>query len=130
MKTFCKSLRAHAIKLTNFNKKKNEIINKRAVGFIWKNKKSVIFVKKNLKINIWKIYHKVRDHCHYTGKYRGAVHSICNLKYNIPNKIPVVFHNGSNYDYNFIIRELAEEFKKQFTCLGKNSEKYILLQFQ
>ena len=77
-----------------------------------------------------KKYRKVRDHCHYTGKYRGAVHSICNLKYNIPNKIPIVFHNGSNYDYNFIIRELAEEFKKQFTCLGKNSEKYIPLQFQ
>ena len=77
-----------------------------------------------------KKYRKVRDHCHYTWKYRGAVHSICNLKYNIPNKIPIVFHNGSNYDYNFIIRELAEEFKKQFTCLGKNSEKYIPLQFQ
>ena len=77
-----------------------------------------------------KKYRKVRDHCHYTGKYRGAVHSICNLKYNIPNKIPIVFHNGSNYDYNFIIRELAEEFKKQFTCIGKNSEKYIPLQFQ
>ena len=77
-----------------------------------------------------KKYRKVRDHCHYTGKYRGAVHSICNLKYNIPNKIPIVFHNGSNYHYNFIIRELAEEFKKQFTCLGKNSEKYIPLQFQ
>ena len=42
---------------------------------------------------------KVRDHCHYTGKYRGAAHSICNLKFNKPNEIPVVFHNGSNYDY-------------------------------
>ena len=43
------------------------------------NQKSVIFVKKNLKINIWKIkkFSKVRDHCHYTGEYRGAVYSIC-----------------------------------------------------
>ena len=71
-----------------------------------------IFVKKNLKINIWKIkkYCKVRDHCHYTGEYRGAAHSICNLKYSVPKKIPIVFHNGSNYDYHFIIKELAKEF--------------------
>ena len=40
-------------------------------------------------------------------------------------KIPRDFHNGSNYDYHFIINELAEEFKKQFTCLGENTEKYI-----
>ena len=43
----------------------------------------------------------------------------------MPRKIPIVFHNGSNYDYHFIIKELAEEFKKQFTCLGENTEKYI-----
>ena len=72
-----------------------------------------------------KKYRKVRDHCHYTGEYRGAAHSICNLKYSVPKKIPIVFHNGSNYDYHFIIKELAEEFKKQFTCLGENTEKYI-----
>ena len=43
----------------------------------------------------------------------------------MPKKISIVFHNGSNYDYDFIIKELAEEFKKQFTCLGENTEKYI-----
>ena len=37
----------------------------------------------------------------------------------------MAFHNEFNYDYHFIIKELAEEFKKQFTCLGKNTEKYI-----
>ena len=41
---------------------------------------------------------KVRDHCHYTGKYRGAAHNNCNLNYKIPKEIPVVFHNGSTYD--------------------------------
>ena len=56
-------------------------------------------------------YCKVGDHCHYTGKYRGAAHSICNLKYSVPKKIPRVFDNGSNYDYRFIMKELAEEFK-------------------
>ena len=38
-------------------------------------------------------------------------------------KIPIMFHNGCNYNYHFIIKELAEEFKKQFTCLGENTEK-------
>ena len=58
-----------------------------------------------------KKYCKVRGHCHYAGKYRGAAHSICNSKYSAPKKIPIVFHNGSSYDYHFIIKELAEEFK-------------------
>ena len=59
-----------------------------------------------------KTYCKVRDHCHYTGEYRGSSHNICNLNYSVPKKIQIVFHNGSNYDYNFITKELAEEFKK------------------
>ena len=67
----------------------------------------------------------MRSHCHYTGKYRGAAHDICNLRYQILKEIPVVFHNGSTYDYHFIIKELAEEFKGQFECLGGNTEKYI-----
>ena len=33
-----------------------------------------------------KKYQKIRDHCHYTGKYRGAAHSICNLKLSVPEK--------------------------------------------
>ena len=58
--------------------------------------------------------HKVRDHCHYTGKYRGAAHDICNLRYKTPKKITVAFDNGSTYDYYFIIKELAKEFDGQF----------------
>ena len=65
-----------------------------------------------------KKYSKVRDHCHYKGEYEAAVHSKCNLKYSVPKNISIVFHNGSNYDY-FIIKELAEELQKQFTCLGE-----------
>ena len=65
-----------------------------------------------------KKYCKVRDHCNFTGEYRGAAHIICNFKYSLPKKIPVYFHNRSNYDYHFIIKDLAEEFKKQLTCLG------------
>ena len=69
-----------------------------------------------------KKYHKVRDHCHYAGKSRGAAHDICNLRYKIPKELPVVFHNGSTYDYRFIIKELAEEFEGEFECLGENTE--------
>ena len=57
-----------------------------------------------------KNYHKVRDYCHYIGEYRGAAHIICNLKYSVPKRIPMVFHNGSNYGCRFIIEELTEEF--------------------
>ena len=52
-------------------------------------------------INHW----KVRDHYHYTVKYRGAGHSICKLKFNVPNEIPVLFHRGSSYDYHFIVKQ-------------------------
>ena len=48
---------------------------------------------------------EVRDHYHYTVKCWGAGHSICNLKFNVPNEIPAVFHRGSNYDYHFIVKQ-------------------------
>ena len=73
----------------------------------------------------FKLYKKVRDHCHYTGKFRGAAHSICNLNYKVPQEIPVKIHNGSTYDYHLLIKELAEEFKWKFECLGENTEKCI-----
>ena len=72
-----------------------------------------------------KLKQQVRDHCHYTGKYRGAAQIICNLRYKIPKEIPVVFHNGSKYDYHFIIKRLAREFKGFCECLGENTEKYV-----
>ena len=53
-------------------------------------------------------------YCHYTGKYIDSAHSICNLKYSIPKKIPVAFH-----DYYFV----AEELANKFTCLREYTEK-------
>ena len=41
----------------------------------------------------------------------------------MPKEIPVVFHNGSTYDYHFIIKELAKQFEGEFECLDKNTEK-------
>ena len=47
------------------------------------------------------------------------------LRYKVHKKIPLVLHNGSTYDYHFIIKQLAEDFKGQFECLGENTEKYL-----
>ena len=59
-----------------------------------------------------KKYQKVRDHYHFTGKYRGAAHNICNLRFNVPNETPVVFHSRSNHDYHFIVKELGNKFER------------------
>ena len=50
---------------------------------------------------------KVRDHCHFTGRYRGAAHNSCNLKYRKSNFTPVVFHNPSGYDSHLFIKILV-----------------------
>ena len=68
---------------------------------------------------------KVSNHCHYIGKFRGAAHSECNLRYKLTKEIPVVFYNGSTYDNHFIIKQLAEKFESESECLGENTEKYI-----
>ena len=98
-------------------KKKEKKYNKQRVCYICKKRFSTDDGNKK--------YNKVKDYCHYTGKYRGAAHDMWNLRYKIAKEIPVVFHNSSTYDYHFIIRELAEEFESEFECLGENTEKYI-----
>ena len=60
-----------------------------------------------------------------TGKYKGAAHSVYNLRYNLLKQIPIVFHNGWNYDYHFIITGTVKEFKIKFSCLRKGTKKYI-----
>ena len=69
---------------------------------------------------------KVRDHCHYTGRYRGAAHYKCNLKYRKPKDVPVFFHNLSGYDSHLFIRSLASPNPKEtIECIPNNEEKYI-----
>ena len=100
------------ISLTNVEKKLHR---KRKVCYICKK----VFSTDNKK------YQKVRVHCNYTGKYRGAAHDNCNLRYKISKETRVVFHNGSIYDYKFIIKDLPKELESQFECLGENTENYV-----
>ena len=79
---------------------------------------------------------KVRDHCHLTGKYRGAAHSQCNLNYKLPSFYPVIFHNLSGYDTHMFIKDLAEikgpleikgfsETRGKISCISKTEEDCI-----
>ena len=67
---------------------------------------------------------KVKDHCHYTGRFRGAAHNSCNLKYKKPKFIPVVFHNLSGYDRHLFIKNLGFT-DGNIDCIPNNEEKYI-----
>ena len=126
MENFCKDLRKHATKIINYEKKDMIPLTKKEEKH--HNEQEVCYICKkefNTDDDSDKKHHKVKDHCHYTGKHRGAAHNICNLRYKIPKEIPIVFHNGSTYDYHFIIKELVKEFDGNFECLGVNTEKYI-----
>ena len=110
MERFCKDLRDHAMKIINNEEKEmipltdeeNKSYEKQKLCYICKKEFSTDKKDKN----VFKLYRKVRDHCHYTAKFRGAAHSICNLRY---KTIPIVFHNSSTYDYHFIINKLAKK---------------------
>ena len=69
-------------------------------------------------------HNKVLDHCHLTGKYRGAAHEECNLNYNVPEFVPVIFHNLSGYDGHLFVRNIGES-KGKVNCIPINDEKYI-----
>ena len=109
MNKFCKDLREHVTKIIIYEKKK--MIPLTTEEKIYHNKQKICYICKKEFNNNDKKNYKVRDHCHYTGKYRGAAHNICNLRYKVPKEIPIVFHNGSTYDYHFIIKELVKKFK-------------------
>ena len=67
---------------------------------------------------------KGKNHCHYTGLYRGPMHSLCNLRYKIPSYIQVVFHSLSGYDAHLFIRELGGH-ASDMEVIAKNKEDYI-----
>ena len=130
IKKFCKDLKEHAAKIINYEKRKMipladeelKSYEKQIVCYICKKEFSTDDDNKK--------YQKVRDHCHYTEKYRGATHDLCNLRYKMSKEIPAVFHNSSTYNYHPIIKELVKEFEGEFECIGRNTEKLLLFQYQ
>ena len=109
--TFCKEIRDIAQDLLNIEK--------------------IFTIVQNITIFVKKVFDKkknqikVRDHDHYKGKYKGAAHLICNLRYCTQVDIPLSFHNGTNYDFNLIIKELAKEFRSEMRCIPLNTNKYM-----
>ena len=103
---FCEDLKKHALEIINFKDmipltdKEIESHEKQKVCHICKKE---FCYDKNEK-NEFKIYKKVRDHCHYTGRYRNAAHNICNLRCKVQREIPGKIPNGSKYDYHLILR--------------------------
>ena len=67
---------------------------------------------------------KVRDHCHFTGKYRGAAHNSCNLRCRKPMILPVIFHNLQGYDAHLFIKQLSR-LPGLLNCIPSTEEKYI-----
>ena len=67
---------------------------------------------------------KVRDHCHVTGKFRGAAHWSCNINLQLTKKVPVIFHNLRGYDSHLIFNEL-DKFDVKINVIPNGLEKYM-----
>ena len=112
MKSFCKDLREHAMKMIDYEKKEMIPLTDEE-NKPYENQKFCYICKQEFNTDDNddddnKKYHKVRSHCLYIRKFRRAAHNICNLRYKTLKEIAVVFHNGSTSDYHFIIEELAK----------------------
>ena len=123
----CKKVKESAMKIVDYEEKEmipltheeNDFYKEQEACHICKETFCVDKDDKN-----YKNKRKVKDHCHYTGKFRGAAHSKCNLNYKVPKDIPIIIHNAS-YDTYFIINQLAEEFKGKLNCIGGNMKNHI-----
>ena len=88
--------------MTLLKDKEITLYERQKVCHIWKEK---FCDDKNKKMNM--LFIIKTDYFHYTRKFKGAAHNICNLRNKVPKKIPVVFHNDSTYDYHFRIKKSA-----------------------
>ena len=125
MKSVFANLKEHAIEIINWEK--NEMLtltNKQEKEY----KKQILcpICKEEFNdiLNEDENYRRVWGHCRYTWEYRAVGHSIYHLRSQAPKETPVMFHNGSNYEYHFTIKELVEKFECQFEFLKENTEKY------
>ena len=130
MKRFCDDLKELVTRITNYEMKPMDLLTEEEKES-YKNQELCHICDKEFctdnNNDEYKKMRKVRDHCHYTGKYRGAAHSKCNLEYKIVKEIPVLFHNGCVYDYHFIIKYLVREFNGNFECLGEKLRSILVL---
>ena len=67
---------------------------------------------------------KVRDHCHVTGKFRGAAHQSCNINFLLTKKAPIIFHNWRGYDSHLIFNE-RDKFDVKINVIPNGLEKYL-----
>ena len=114
MKKFCEFLREDAMKIIVFEKNMKLLTEEQKESY--ENATNFYICKEKLEKKYLKDkkYYQVRD-----------VAIIQKFPQKFPKEIPIVFHNGSNYGYHFIIKVLVEKFKKQFTCLGESTEKKL-----
>ena len=101
MKNFCLDIREHATKIINYEKKEMIPLPKEEKD--WHNMQKVCHICKEVFSTDYnnKKYHKIKDHCHYIGKYRGAAHDICNL--NLVNNLSEGVHNNKCTDCKFYL---------------------------
>ena len=95
-------------------------------SLLWEVTSKIRFTQKLAKN---KNYLKVRDHRLNANIASHLGHSIWNLRFNVSKEIPVIFHNGSNYDHNFMIKELTNKFEGLSDCLRKILESTKLFLF-
>ena len=118
---FCETIMAEAKRFYESAPKKpmDKLTKEQTVEFITAKECHICFKKFSPKDR------KVRDHCHYyTGKYRGAAHSSCNLRYRIPDYTPVILHSLAGYNAHLFVKELAKHTRKM-GVIAKNTENYI-----
>ena len=112
LKNYAKDLKDQAMEIISYEKKEMTPLTYDENKYYEKNKYCHICKKKfwydKHNKNKFNNYRKVRDRDHYTGKFREAAHSICNLRYKVQREIPIVIHNGSTYNYHLIIKKLAK----------------------
>lgn len=124
----CKKLKEYPLMLIKTGKKPLIPLTNEEEATHIKSNHSHICHRKSIEDEDHQYYQKLRksiDRDHYTGKYRGAAHSICNLRYETQKDIPVVTHNGSNYDFHPLITELAKEFRSNMRCIPEDKQKCI-----
>ena len=103
MKRFCDDLKEHVTRITNYEMKPMDPLTEDKKES-YEHQQLCHICAEEFYTDSSKEMRKVRHHCHYTGKYRGAAHSKRSLNYKIVKEIPVSFHKGSVYDYHFIIK--------------------------